>query len=335
MKCMTLPRVNKRNLCAICGYSDYCGFTSDGELAICMRVQSDKPTRNGGWIHILNPKTGRSGGKIIVKPTAPITTIAPVILRTSEEIDEVYRKFLDNLVLAKSHETDLQKRGLGMVSINLHGYKSMPSPVFADAICKLLSQICDLRGIPGFYTKNKEWHFIDYRCATGTLIPIRNSKHQICAMTLRRDDDRSPKYLIISTPWQENGTPSGVPPHFATLGKIYRRDAIESLIVTEGVLKANVACELADAPVVGLISVTTFNETFSVILKEAFPQLQTVKIAFDMDAATNQAVAAQRRRLGMTLADAGIKSTILTWDRAYKGFDDYLLSLKNKRKLAA
>lgn len=42
-------RVTKKRPCAICGHPDWCGYND--EVAICMRVQSDKPTRNGGWLH--------------------------------------------------------------------------------------------------------------------------------------------------------------------------------------------------------------------------------------------------------------------------------------------
>ena len=44
-------RVTKREPCGFCGRGDWCGVSTDGTLAICMRVQSDRPTRNGGWLH--------------------------------------------------------------------------------------------------------------------------------------------------------------------------------------------------------------------------------------------------------------------------------------------
>jgi len=46
-------RVSRRRPCAICGKPDWCGVSKDGSVAICMRVRSDRPTRNGGWLHRL------------------------------------------------------------------------------------------------------------------------------------------------------------------------------------------------------------------------------------------------------------------------------------------
>ena len=37
--------------CPICQKPDWCGVSADGEVACCMRVKSDHPTRNGGWLH--------------------------------------------------------------------------------------------------------------------------------------------------------------------------------------------------------------------------------------------------------------------------------------------
>jgi hypothetical protein len=48
-------RVTRRNPCPICSHPDYCCRTADGLIALCMRVQSDKPSKCslGGWIHKL------------------------------------------------------------------------------------------------------------------------------------------------------------------------------------------------------------------------------------------------------------------------------------------
>jgi len=44
-------RVNRKHPCCICGKIDWCGTSPDGTLACCMRVKSDRPARNGGWLH--------------------------------------------------------------------------------------------------------------------------------------------------------------------------------------------------------------------------------------------------------------------------------------------
>jgi hypothetical protein len=43
-------RVSRQAPCAVCSRPDWCTYTPDG-VACCMRVQSDRPAKNGGWIH--------------------------------------------------------------------------------------------------------------------------------------------------------------------------------------------------------------------------------------------------------------------------------------------
>jgi len=44
-------RVSRKHPCCICGKTDWCGISPDGTLACCMRIKSDRPARNGGWLH--------------------------------------------------------------------------------------------------------------------------------------------------------------------------------------------------------------------------------------------------------------------------------------------
>jgi len=50
-------RVSRHRPCPICEKSDWCGISADGEVVCCMRVRSDRPTRNGGWLHRLSAVT--------------------------------------------------------------------------------------------------------------------------------------------------------------------------------------------------------------------------------------------------------------------------------------
>lgn len=56
-------RVSKRMPCPICGHHDWCGITSDGAVARCMRVESARPSPSGegGWIHTL-------GDEVVPRP---------------------------------------------------------------------------------------------------------------------------------------------------------------------------------------------------------------------------------------------------------------------------
>lgn len=46
-------RVTKRHPCPICQKPDWCTLLADGSAACCMRVESPKPMKNGGWLHKL------------------------------------------------------------------------------------------------------------------------------------------------------------------------------------------------------------------------------------------------------------------------------------------
>ena len=50
-------RVTKDEPCKICDHGDWCCVTSDGRLANCMRIESDKPCKNGGWLYKLDGDT--------------------------------------------------------------------------------------------------------------------------------------------------------------------------------------------------------------------------------------------------------------------------------------
>ncbi len=69
-----LPRVSRNNPCRICGHTDYCGFSEDGKIAICMRIGdgSFKKTKNEGWLHFLSPDLPKPKPEPKRMPSKPI-----------------------------------------------------------------------------------------------------------------------------------------------------------------------------------------------------------------------------------------------------------------------
>lgn len=47
---MSFTRVSKSQPCPICKHTDWCRVFADGWVE-CMRVQSDRPAKSGGWMH--------------------------------------------------------------------------------------------------------------------------------------------------------------------------------------------------------------------------------------------------------------------------------------------
>lgn len=93
-------RVNKKNRCKVCDHPDWCGYT-DG-AAICMRVESDTPTRNGGWLHRSDTAT----------TYVPIRQAIPDKPIDAERVYRQYRKddqALDQLAVSLGVDTDALK----------------------------------------------------------------------------------------------------------------------------------------------------------------------------------------------------------------------------------
>jgi len=68
-------RVSRQKPCPVCKRPDWCGVTADGELAICMRVESARQSRNGGWLHRLKDAPPRDYGPPPVRP-APLPVLS-------------------------------------------------------------------------------------------------------------------------------------------------------------------------------------------------------------------------------------------------------------------
>ena len=64
-------RTTRQRLCQFCKKAGWCSVSADGRVAICMRVESDKPTRNGGWLHRLTDDDWRPPPRRTVRRPAP------------------------------------------------------------------------------------------------------------------------------------------------------------------------------------------------------------------------------------------------------------------------
>ena len=71
---MNFTRVSKSSPCPICKRPDWCRVFADG-WAECMRVQSTKPAKSGGWMHRL--------GEPLTRPVATLSPSAGARARTA------------------------------------------------------------------------------------------------------------------------------------------------------------------------------------------------------------------------------------------------------------
>lgn len=68
----TWIRVNKKNPCIICGRFDWDTYSVELKLACCMRVKSDRPAKNGGYLHPLDGARVKFIPRPRPAPSAPI-----------------------------------------------------------------------------------------------------------------------------------------------------------------------------------------------------------------------------------------------------------------------
>jgi hypothetical protein len=291
-----------------------------------MRVRSDKPTRNGGYLHILRddftphiPQQPRPQPPPIIKATPPLADV--------ERAHSVYVDLLRaHLVLADEHREALRARGLSDLAIEFHGFKSAPTNIFAANIARALSVEHDLNGVPGFYRDKGAWRLNFTEWYQGIIVPVRDTRFRIRGLMVRRDDAIKHKYIWLSSSREPDGASPGSPPHFA---RVDVARATGKIVVTEGALKANVISELTGEAVVGISGVSNFPETFGADLRRAIPELKSAVVAYDADFRTKEPVRRGMTKLRQNLSAAGFAVSVRVWDASVgKGFDDVLANLK-------
>ena len=231
-----------------------------------------------------------------------------------------YSDMLDHLTLLDRHGENLLERGLSEERIRENGYKSMPETERGRRLIADLLRSCghELSGLPGFRTYYGEWTLSG---PNGFLIPVRNKDGLIQGLKIRLDDADAPnrKYRWLSSRGLPNGTRSYSWVH-VTGGRSRKR-----AFLTEGPLKGDVASFLAGGELFlcigGVNALHGLTDTIRAL------GVREVVEAMDMDQMTNpnvrKAVLTMRKEVQKI---PGIRYAKYTWNPAYKGVDDYLLS---------
>lgn len=231
----------------------------------------------------------------------------------------MYSDMLEHLTLLPKHEDNLLERGLSPARIQRNQYRSMPETEQGRRLIAALLRSCghELFGLPGFRTYYGEWTLSG---PNGFLIPVRDKNGLIQGLKIRLDDGApNRKYRWLSSRGMPSGTRSYSWVHVT--GDVTKKRAF----LTEGPLKGDVASFLAqDALFVCIGGVNAIHG-----LKDTLVDLGVTEVveAMDMDQMTNErvrkAILAIRQEV-QTIR--GIKYSKYTWNPAYKGVDDYLLS---------
>lgn len=251
------------------------------------------------------------------QPTPQNTEQQPLPLEVRHA---VYTDMLEHLTLLDKHRENLLERGLSEERIQQNQYRSMPETEQGRRLLASLLQAegHDLLGIPGFRTYYGDWTLSG---PNGFLIPVRNKDGLIQGLKIRLDGEEAAnrKYRWLSSRDMPNGTRSYSWVHVTGNTNSTRA------FLTEGPLKGDVASYLAhDALFVCIGGVSALNGLTDTI--RALGVTEVVE-AMDMDQMTNPQVrnaVLKMRKEVQTIR--GIRYSKYTWNPAYKGVDDYLLS---------
>jgi DNA primase len=247
------------------------------------------------------------------------------------------------LALTPEHRARLHDRGLCDEWINAKGYASTPHDRRErDAAADLLAPCLDAFGgdVPGFFHDGARWRMV--YSAPGFFIPSRDECGRVQALCYRADNPRDGcKYMWLSSnPETEDddrrqkyprGASSGAPAHFVNRPAMRESDEV---LITEGVLKADVIAALTGLPVVGAAG-THSTRGLASRLKSNFPRLRRAVVAFDKDVFDKPHVAHGLEKLIADLGAEGFRVRVRTWPGSAKGFDDYLLSQVRAQEVAA
>lgn len=296
-------RVSRNNPCPICKKPDWCAY--NGRIAICMRIQSPVPSRNGGWVHKL--KLG------IEVPKPPEKK--GIDRRDDVVLDRVYRKLLTLLPLHPSHYQHLKDRGMTDEEIVRFGYRTLP----ATGRDKIVSYFDpkEVEGVPGFGIRRGQ---LTLAGSPGLIIPVMSPEKKIVSLVIRPDEQRpGRKYIVLSSAWLEKGASPGARLHLAIPEKV----TTDTLWITEGPLKANISATRLKAKILAVPGVASWGEILNLNLPKR------VVLAYDSDY-ENFHVRYHARKLANALLDKGIDLKAALWE-GYKGLDDALVGGANIR----
>lgn len=250
-------------------------------------------------------------------------------------LNEIYSYMFKNMLYQSSPkmEEDLLKRGFTPEDILKYGFVSCQLSKPMNTLLKKFNG--DLDCIPGIYRKGAliETTLPQARNANESLhylCPIKNINNEIVGAQIKNmGENKDFKYFFWSST-SEGGPITRTSPHFVGFPE-------ETLIVTEGVVKANVINKFTGRYVAGLPGVNhqkPFLEALRIAERKGMG-IQRILVAYDMDSFENEKVMKALDRLNNELVKAGYEVKNILWDTNFKGFDDYLFHLHQNNLLDA
>ena len=321
-------RVNGKTPCPVCGKLKGCLISADQNHAVCLRDGSGSPVSwgLGGSLHQLKP------GSVPIQPA--FIPIGSQRKAQPDLCDRVYQHLLGGQQLSSDHRSHLQEiRQLSTEAITARGYASWGSQPRAP----LARSAFDLFGavaldVPGVIVRQQKREYLTLAGSPGLAIPIRNVKSRIVAVQIRPDKPRpgQGKYNGLSSASRGGASP-GTPIHVAR-PRGDKRKGTGRVWLTEGPLKADIACERLDEIVLAVLGVRALKELVPT-LKELRRrgELRELVIALDSDWHTKDDVQEARHLAAERAARAGVPIWLADWTQDLKGLDDLLLAGKKPK----
>ena len=101
----------------------------------------------------------------------------------------------------------------------------------------------------------------------------------------------------------------------------------ETVNLTEGALKADVASVLSSQPFIAILGVNNTRDLPQELQFLKAHGCKKINVCFDMDYEKNKYVAKALSEIILTIKDSGLIPRKIVWNNQYKGIDDYLLSV--------
>lgn len=231
-----IKSVSKMSPCPICGKHDWCGFlkgTEGGYLNVCQRTLTNENIIGQDGQYYVYVATSGSGASIYEEAHQRLekeqhwrkengvdvdsnekklsfkqasvkqyTVLNEVKVKSNSELDKIYRKLLECLVLDDIHKEYLLKEGWTEEMLQYYNIKSFPENdalrftlknnfsrnIYRKTLAKKLTDIFgedSLIGVPGAYKDKKgNWTFAGSK---GILFPLYDANHNLYRLRIRMD----------------------------------------------------------------------------------------------------------------------------------------------------
>lgn len=307
-------RVTRRFPCPVCGGTGWCAVSTNGQLCLCMRTDSEWPAKRGmgGFFHRLSSNT--------TLPSARRTQRRPPVL--AKKRGEISDWILDQLSLEQRHLDHLRgtQRRLRDEQVERRRYRTWPGfEGRAELALRAVKEFgAWMRGYPGFHlARGGRPAFVG---AVGLLLPVADGENNTIAFQVRPDNLVVGKRIWLSSRGRRQGTGSGAPAHFSRPHCV--RDEMSAYLV-EGVLSADICSDALGSLCVGLSGKTNWRGVDAERLKSGL--VERTIIALDEDQ-RGTALSSDTAQLAQHLS-THFEVQFARWDGTVaKGFDDCLAS---------